>query len=30
MDYNADQEISLRAFPQVIMTLGELFEDVDL
>lgn len=28
-DYNADQEISLRAFPHITMTLGELFEDLD-
>ena len=25
-DYNADQEIHLRAFPHITMTLGEIFE----
>ncbi|HBA46290.1 MAG TPA: endonuclease [Lachnospiraceae bacterium] len=28
-DYNADTEISLRAFPYIKMTLGEIFEGVD-
>lgn len=28
-DYNADQEIHLRAFPHITMTLGEIFEDID-
>ena len=27
-DYNADTAISLRAFPNIKMTLGEIFEDV--
>ena len=27
--YNAEQEICLRAFPHIIMLLGEIFEDVD-
>ena len=29
-DYNAGQEIALRAFPHIKMTLGEIFEGVDL
>ena len=28
-DYNVDQEICLRAFPHIKMTLGEIFEGVD-
>lgn len=28
-DYNADTEISLRAFPHIKMTLGEIFEGVE-
>ena len=28
-DYNADQEICLRAFPHIKMTLGEIFEGVN-
>jgi len=28
-DYNAETEISLRAFPQITMTLGEIFEGVN-
>lgn len=28
-EYNADQEIALKAFPHVKMTLGEIFEGVD-
>lgn len=28
-DYNAGQEICLKAFPQIRMTLGEIFEGVD-
>lgn len=28
-DYNADQEIRLRAFPHITMTLGEIFEGID-
>lgn len=28
-DYNAEQEICLRAFPHIKMTLGEIFEGVD-
>ena len=29
-DYNAQTEISLRAFPHIKMTLAEIFEGVDL
>ena len=28
-DYNAETEISLRAFPHIRMTLGDIFEGVD-
>ena len=28
-DYNAEQEICLKAFPQIKMTLGEIFADVE-
>lgn len=27
-DYNADTEIALRAFPEISMTLGEIFQGV--
>ena len=28
-DYNAEEELSLRAFPHIKMTLGEIFEGVN-